>query len=295
MSDKLYLRGTCELLYGTTTSGSIIRVDKSVENYVFSVSRSGRNVKIKLLQDGKHIALTSVVESFKPDILEILKAKDYDKLSDGEKAAFQDITRPVKEAVLRFAGLLKQELHRYNIKDRLIGNLRYEWSLDGSQWFPTPRGLKVFTWVSHLGNLNERTADHLQKLLSGEEEALIATSYLHHARNLMNERYQWVYATIAAELAIKEILVRIEPKFRVILEELPSPPLHKLYGEVLQSVANVKLSKSDLGRLQRGAKRRNELVHNPRSATPTLDEVTNYIDFVDDKIKWLLEQWRSMK
>ncbi len=295
MSDKLYLRGTCELLYGTTTPDSIIRVDKSVENYVFSVSRSGRNVKIKLLQNGKHIALTSVVESFKPDILEILKAKDYDKLSDGEKAAFQDITRPVKEAVLRFAGLLKQELHRYNIKDRLIGNLRYEWSLDGSQWFPTPRGLKVFTWVSHLGNLNERTADHLQKLLSGDEEALIATSYLHHVRNLMNERYQWVYATIAAELAIKEILVRIDPKLRVILEELPSPPLHKLYGEVLQSVANVKLSKSDLGRLQGGAKRRNELVHNPRSATPTLDEVTNYIDFVDDKIKWLLEQWRSMK
>jgi hypothetical protein len=294
MSKQLYIRGTCELLFDKVIPESVIQVDKSLEDYIFSVSSGGQNVKIKLLQNGKHIALTSVVESFKPSILKILKAKDYDKLSDGEKTAFQDLTRPVKEAVIRFAGLLKQELHRYDIKDELLGNLRYEWSLGDNQWFPTPRGLKVYTWVSHLGNLNEKTANHLQELISDDEEALVATGYLHQARNSRNSRYQWIYATVAAELAVKEVLVRIEPKLRVILEELPSPPLHKLYKEVLQSVANVKLTDSDLKRLQKGARRRNELVHNPRSATPTFDEVTEYIDFVDNVVKWLLEQWRSM-
>ena len=295
MSDRLYLRGTCELLFERATPDSIIQVDKSLENYSFSVSNSGQNVKMKLLQDGKTIEFESVVDSFKPHILKILRTKDYDKLSDEEKKERNDIILPINEAVRQFAGLLKQELHRYNIKDELIANVRIEWSLGDNQWYPIPRGLMVDVRVSSLGNLDEKTANHLQELLLEDEEALVATSYLHHARNSMNRRYQWIYATIAAELAVKEILVRIEPKLQVILEELPSPPLKKLYGDVLQSVTSVKLPSSDLEKLQRGARRRNELVHNPKSATPTFNEVNEYIDFIEERIKWLLEKWRRIK
>jgi len=294
MSDRLYIRGRCELLFEKTGPGSII-VDETVKDYIFTASKSGQDVKIRLLQDGKTIEFENVVGSFKPHILKILRTKDYNKLSDGEKTELHGITRPAREAVKRFAGLLKQELHRYNIKDELIANVRIEWSLGDNKWNPIPRGLTVDTWVSSLGNLNERIANHLQKLLSEDEEALVATSYIHQARNPSNRRYQWIYATIAAELAIKEILVRIEPKLRVILEELPSPPLNKLYGEVLQSLGGAKLPDSDLKELQKGARRRNELVHNPKSKTPSFKEVYKYIDFIEDKIKWLLEQQRSMK
>jgi hypothetical protein len=100
---------------------------------------------------------------------------------------------------------------------------------------------------------------------------------------------------MAAELAIKEILVRIEPKLQVILEELPSPPLGKLYGDVLQSVASIRLTKSDLEELQKGARRRNKLVHNPKSTTPTFNEAKDYIDFIENKVKWLLKEWRRIK
>jgi len=295
MSDQLYLRGTCELLYEREIPGALIRVDKPLENYSFSVSKNGQDIKIRLLKDGKTIEFESVVGSFKPHILKILRTKNYNKLSDGEKTELHDITRPVREAVKRFVGLLKQELHRYNIKDELIANVRIEWSLGDNEWNPIPRGLMADVRVDYLGNLDEKTANHLQELLLEDEEALIATSYLHHARNLMNRRYQWIYATIAAELAVKEVLVRIEPKLRVILEELQSPPLNKLYGKVLQSVAGVKLPSSDLEKLRQGAIKRNELVHNPKSATPTFDEVNGYIDFIDVKVKWLLEQWRSVR
>jgi len=130
-------------------------------------------------------------------------------------------------------------------------------------------------------------------LLSENEEALVATSYLHQARNSDNRRYQWIYATMAAELAIKEILVRIEPKLQVILEELPSPPLQKLYGDVLESVAGVR--SNSLSTLQNGARKRNQLVHNPNSPTPTFNEVNEYIDFIEDRVKWLLEEWRRIK
>ena len=147
--------------------------------------------------------------------------------------------------------------------------------------------------LSSLGNLDEMTAKYLQELLSEDEEALVATSYLHQARNSMNRRYQWIYATMAAELAIKEILVRIEPKLRVILEKLASPPLNKLYGDVLESVAGVR--STSLPMLQDGAQKRNQLGHNPKSPTPTFNEVNEYVDFIEDRVKWLLKEWRRIK
>ena len=274
-------------------AGVKLFVDKSLKNYSFSVSESGQNVNMKLLQDGKTIKAESVVDSFKSNIVQILRTNGYDKLSDGEKTELSNITHPIREAVRRFAGLLKQELHRYDINDELIGNAHYEWSLGDNQWFLIPRELRVETELSSLGNLNTITAKSLQELLFENEEALVATSYLHQARNSRNRRYRWIYATMAAELAIKEILVRIEPKLQVILEELPSPPLQKLYGDVLESVSGVR--SNSLSTLQNGARKRNQLVHNPNSPTPTLDEVDEYIYFVEGRIRWLLEKWREIK
>lgn len=292
MSDRLYLRGKCTLLFEKITPGSII-VDETLKDYSFVISKNQQDIKIKLLQDGKTIEAESVVDSFKPNILQILRVSDYDKLSDGEKTERHTVTHPIREAVRQFVGLLKQELHRYDINDELIGNCYYEWSLGDNQWYRIPRGLSVDVGAYSLGNLGEKTVKHLQELLSEDEEALVATNYLHQARNSMNRRYQWIYATMAAELAVKEIIVRIEPKFEVILTTLPSPPLNKLYGDVLESVAGVK--STSLTTLQNGARKRNKLVHNPKSATPTLNEVNEYIDFVEDKIKWLLETWRAVK
>jgi len=189
--------------------------------------------------------------------------------------------------------LLKQELHRYDLKDELIGNPYCEWSLGDNQWFSIPRGLRVDVEVTSLRNLDERLAKHLQELLLEDEEALVATSYLHQARNSMNRRYKWIYATMAAELAIKEILVRIEPKLQVIVETFPSPPLNRLYGDVLESIAGVRSTSPT--KLQKGASRRNQLVHNPKSPTPTFNEAKEYVDFIEDRIKWLLEEWRRIK
>lgn len=292
MSDRLYLRGKCTLLLEKRTPGSII-VEETLKDYSFRISKSGQHINIKLLQDGKTIEAESVADFFKPNILQILRTSDYDKLNDGEKTELHNITRPIREAVRQFAGLLKQELHRYDINDELIGNPYYEWSLSDNQWYPVPRALRVDIGLSSLGNLDERVAKHLQELLSEDEEALVATSYLHQARNSMNRRYQWIYATMAAELAVKEIIVRIEPKFEVILATLPSPPLNKLYGDVLESVAGVR--STSLTTLQNGARKRNKLVHNPKSATPTFNEVNEYIDFIESRIKWLLEKWRTIK
>lgn len=291
MSDRLYLRVKCTLLF-KKGPGSII-VDESLKDHKFIVSKDNQSVSVRLLQDGKTIEADVVVDSFAPNTLQVLRTNDYDKLDVGEKKQIFDMTRPIRDAVRQFAALLKQELHRYDLNDELLGNTRCEWSLDDSQWFSIPRKLTVHVGSYSLDNLYAGTAKNLQELLSENEEALVATSYLHQARNSDNRRYKWIYATMAAELAIKEILVRIEPKLQVILEELPSPPLKKLYGDVLESVSGVR--SSNLTKLGDGARKRNELVHNPSSPTPTLDEVDEYIDFIEGRIRWLLEKWREIK
>lgn len=251
---------------------------------------------MKLLQDGKTIKAKSVVDFFNPNILQILRTNDYDKLSDGEKTELSDITDPIREAVRQFAGLLKQELHRYDINDELIDNSHYEWSLGDNQWFLIPQELRATLIALYsLDNLDAITAKSLQEVLFENEEALVATSYLHQARNSENGRYQWIYATMAAELAIKEILVRIEPKLQVIVETFPSPPLDGLYGDVLRKIAGVKSTEADRKTLRDGARRRNHLVHNPRSHTPTLKEVNEYINFIEGRVRWLLKEWRRIK
>ena len=155
MSDRLYLRSKYTLLLGNGP-GSIV-VDKSLKDYPFIASKCDRSVRVRLLQDGKTIEAESVVDSFEPNILQILRTTDYAKLNDGDKKQLSDITRPIREAVRQFAGLLKQELHRYDINDELIANPYYEWSLGDNQWFSIPRGLRMDVGIYSLGNLNAIT------------------------------------------------------------------------------------------------------------------------------------------
>lgn len=292
MSHKLYLRYKCILLMEKTTPG-ISFLDKSSENFNYNVSKCGQNIGIKMLKDGNTIEAETVVEGVNEETIQTLETNGYNALSEEEKSEISSFTSQLNQAVKQFAGLLKQELHRYDLKDELIGNPFSYWSLEGNQWHSIPRELQVNSEITSLGNLNEKFAQHLQGLLTEDEKPLIATSYLHQARDRGNRRYRWIYATMAAELAIKEILVRIEPKLQVLLEELPSPPLNKLYGDVLESVAGVR--SAGLSRLQNGARRRNQLVHNPNSPTPTFDEVKEYINFVEDRIIWLLKEFRSIR
>lgn len=292
MSNRLYLRCSCQVILHKPDF-DLINNEKARKDYSFLVSKGGQSIKIKLLKDGKSIEAESVIDGIQTDIVRILKVNDYDDLKDEEKEKLHELTNPMRDAVRQLVGLLKQQLNRYMISDDLIGNLRFEWSLVDNKWHPIPRGLKIFGDVSSFGNLNDRNAETIQRLLSENEDALISIGFLHEAINSPNRRYKWIYATIAAELAIKEIIARIEPKLQVILTTLPSPPVNRLYGAVLESVAGVK--SEGLGELQRGAEIRNQLLHSPEGKVPSLDEVHEYIHFIEGRINWILNEWRKIK
>jgi len=113
----------------------------------------------------------------------------------------------------------------------------------------------------------------------------MALRHLHRARRESIPRYKWIDATIAAELAIKEFLIRVRPELQTLLIELPSPPLHKLYGPVLESFGYEKSPK--LKEISKGAQRRNELLHRPSAEDATHEEASQYVDDIEVAIKHL--------
>jgi hypothetical protein len=232
---------------------------------------------------------------------ELFKALDKDKLitelpqeREAEMSKNRRLLVLVSRRVLR---LIQQEIQdpellpANELSTRPEGN---QWSIDGANWRQI-QGLRINVAISSrvVGKLTERWRLIIQELLDQGEEPLLAMQHLYEAERSDGLRFKWIEATIAAELAIKEILVRIEPKLNVLLIELPSPPLRKLYGEVLESVAG---EKSPFRKeLHEVAERRNRLVHRPEAEELDTQQVIDYLDTVSKAIRHLLELHRRLR
>ena len=85
--------------------------------------------------------------------------------------------------------------------------------------------------------------------------------HLHRAKSENIAHHKWIDATIAAELAIKDVLSKANPDLELLLMEMPSPPLVKLYGVILEKHLGEK--SPYLKRIKNGVEIRNRLVHKP--------------------------------
>ena len=117
--------------------------------------------------------------------------------------------------------------------------------------------------------------------------------HLWEAHRSSGGRFQWIEATIAAELAVKEMLAGMEPNLRPLLMEVPSPPLRKLYGSVLEAVAGER--SPYVKELHEGAERRNKMIHRPEHEEPNDQEVINYLNVVSAAIRHLLKLHRTRR
>jgi hypothetical protein len=114
--------------------------------------------------------------------------------------------------------------------------------------------------------------------LDQDFQPFAATAHLHRAANESQPRTRWIEATIAAELAIKEYLVRKEPGLESLLTEIPAPPLSKLFGAVLEAYAGFRATK--LSALSKGAEVRNRLLHRPKGMSVSADDAARYLQDV---------------
>jgi len=117
-------------------------------------------------------------------------------------------------------------------------------------------------------------------------EPFLALRHLHRARTEDIPRYKWIDATIAAELAIKEFLMKLRPEVVTLLLETPSPPLHKSYGPVLESFGVERSPK--VSQIRKGVEIRNKLVHRPEEIRITLQDANTYVRDVEIAVYHLL-------
>lgn len=292
MAKTLFLRSRCQIQFIKDSKG---RINIAGEDQLYSfeiekqVDKVCRHIRITMDSDGVGVLGQYEIDDPPDKTINILRITSYDDLSGTQKDELKQLTKPIHVALRQFVLLIKQELPNFEIRDDCIANCKDEWSFDEVEWRRVP--FKPYGLISHLaiGQLNRTTATHIQGLLSRNEEALIAISYLHTAQAEHDCKYKWINATIAAELAIKEIIIRINPKLESLLKEMPSPPLHKLYSSVLFDITGEGVDKRSKKDLEEGAKKRNALVHRPESVAIKPQEAHKYVEFIDELITWLIE------
>lgn len=273
---------------GSFTLLGKIEYKSELERYKFIVPYGDKNnVIVEIIPKEKQIE-TFMDAEISNELLEtlnkgVIDGKDLPKSIKGE---ISRITSGLSWATRKVMNLVKYALNQTNISESLFSVKDTFWSIDKVTWQRFPMILVAAGTVIDFAYLNENTSKILQKYIENDFEPFFALSHLHKAKNESNPRSKWINATIAAELAIKEFLIRKEPSLEPLLLEVPSPPIHKLYGSILEFYANERSPK--LKELAKGAETRNRLLHRPKEQKIDLQEAMNYVQDVEIAIFHLI-------
>jgi len=213
-------------------------------------------------------------------------AFDKEKLAPQLRAEFSAIESGLSEATRKTLNLIKYNLNQRHLQDTLFASEGVYCSIDRTEWKRLPRALSVAVNVQIFPHLNENTAGVIQEYLKEGLEPFFSLRHLHRAIEESNPRYKWIDATIAAELAIKEFLIRLNPELEALVVEVPSPPLDKLYGPILKSYAGTPSPK--LKEIREGAHTRNKLIHRPQDTHIDHKKAIKYVNDIEIAIYHLL-------
>lgn len=194
----------------------------------------------------------------------------------------------MSNAAYKLMSAIKYGFNEPSLSEQLLGLKSSTWSLDNNKWVEVQQQftVKPGIWISRL-TLHSETAPLIQEYLDDNFEPFIALKHLHRAFMIGTPRYTWIEATIAAELAIKEFYSIFKPEIEVIILELPSPPIGKLYGVILEHYTGKR--SPYYKKLQEGYEIRNKLVHRPAKIEVTYEETFKYLSTVEGAIFHLLQ------
>jgi len=235
----------------------------------------------------------SIVESFRDyevskemwDILQ-MDIKDGYTLTPKLQDELSLMETNISEATKKVLYLIKYCLNCPDLNDNLFSHKGIYWSIDESKWKELPKRTYGIIDIHLLLPLNEITSKSIQSYIENDFEPFFALKHLHRAKKEQNPRHKWIDATIAAELAIKEFLIRLKPDIKTLLLEIPSPPLHKLYGSILEYYTNERSPR--LKELAEGVEMRNKLIHRPKDIHIDDEQANQYIHDVEIAIYHLL-------
>ena len=199
------------------------------------------------------------------------------------------INKTIVTAAKRFVHVLKYYLAEHALDEGVSVKLDGKaWSMNGTDWrqYPYAVTAKLLLYRGHLPFDELSQSGIRELLLSGEQLLPFSMKHLHRAFTELDPKHKWIEATIAAELAIKEFLIRFHPPLETFILEVPSPPLPKMYGAVLKSFAGVESPMKT--ELDKGAQTRNKLIHRPLQLDISDEDAMHYAYNVERAIYHLL-------
>jgi hypothetical protein len=187
-----------------------------------------------------------------------------DTVDDNENDAppeLKQIILDLDESKKRVLSIIKYVLNDFHINDDLLLRCKIEWSKDNLE-YKAIKGSDFWggDWAQVCLNI-ENNEKNIQEYLDNGFYPFVALKFLHRAINENNSNFKMIDATIAAEMAIKEFLIRKNNDLRPLLLELNAPPLSKLYGTILKYFASMESPQKDI--LVIGSEIRNILIHAP--------------------------------
>jgi hypothetical protein len=283
MTMHIYLKGCYTILGKISCRGKGKR-------FSFAVAvKDELDVTVYVIPDGGTIEVLHQAEISKSmiDFLKEYVSDNSKRLPQNLRAELLRITTVMSESTRRVLTHIKYGLNQKDVDEELFSVRGVYWSLDNEHWERLPMLTTVVASVDTFLFLTDDTARFIQGYLNIEApEPLLALRHLHRARREQNPRHKWVDATIAAELGIKEFLLRKKPDLEALLLEVPSPPLSKLYGSILQQYGGEKSPWKN--KMAKGAEVRNELLHIPYYKTIDPWKANEYVDDVQCAVYHLL-------
>jgi len=277
--EKIFVKGSYTILGEMKTSK---------KEFCFQVNISNKlPVTLSINPEGTQIESIQEVE-VSEELLKKMEANSYDNLSKELGSELIEITSGVNISTRRTLSIIKYYLNQTGINEGLFSVRDVFWSLDGKTWKRINQRLTITMWTESMLPLNDDSKKLVQDFIDSDAHPFVALRHLHRARNEISSRHKWIDATIAAELAIKEFLIKIKPELETLMLEVPSPPLHKMYGEILNKYGGKPLPKKLLTSLAKGAEIRNKLLHRPQEEIIDSQQAVDYVSNVAESIKHLL-------
>ncbi|WP_020401798.1 hypothetical protein [Gracilimonas tropica] len=266
------------------------KASEAISDYTFTKTIDGSK-SIKVLVSYKKNTTFVNTEGFSVpkrfiDELSNLSRFEGDKLSDDCRDKINEILKIGREFVKQILLTLKYYLNHYDISEQPFAIRSQKWCTKSGELKDIPSQINVIASFQSICPLRDDTARLVQQNLDNNIQPLAAMRHLHRAKSENTPHHKWIDATIAAELAIKEVLSKVNPSFETLLLEMPSPSLAKLYGKILKE----QLGESSPYRKEiiKGVQIRNKLIHRHDSPDVDSQKALNYVKNIEKAIFHLL-------
>lgn len=224
---------------------------------------------------------SSLIEELKP-----VHRYGRDKLSDHAKSTLDFYLQISAKSSLKLIQTIKYYMCHYGINEQMLLAETHQWGTSETELFHVPTKLNATSYSLQITPINDETSKLIQATINSNVLPLKAMRYLHRARRESLPNYKWIDATTAAELAIKEALCIKQPLLEKLLLEMPSPPLSKLYGDVMKTYFGE--SSPFRKKLAEGQEIRNRLVHRHTNEVLTFREAHQFVETVEASIFHLM-------